>query len=248
MRIKELLINFFFTLAKLIPNNIIVPILVGPLRGSKIITGAPAGEGKGLSLVLNLSEPKKLQMIGELVSPNDIIFDIGANVGIYSLIFSKFCKKVYAFEPVPRNIYFLQRILNLNDIKNVNIIKKAVSDKNGMVPFRKGKSYATGSINEEGHTIVPSITLDSFCQSQKIEPNFLKIDVEGAELFVLKGAKKTLSEYKPIILMEIHGVNLKNKSFKLLKSFGYNYFKLIMFDKSQDIKEFLILETRNSIN
>ena len=66
--------------SKLIPSGMVVPVLKGPLHGAKWIVGAAAGEGKGLSVVLNLSEPEQLYMARRLVLPDAICFDIGANV------------------------------------------------------------------------------------------------------------------------------------------------------------------------
>ena len=208
-------------------------------KRKKIKTGTQAGKGKGLSLIINQSEPKKLNMIEDFVSLNDIIFDIGANIGIYTLIFSKYAKKVYAFEPLPRNYYYLQRTLNINGVENVHIINKAISDRTRTLYFEKGDSWATGSISNEGEIKISSITLDNFCDSNKISPDFLKIDVEGAEYSVLKGAKNILSKNKPGILIEIHGTDTKIKCFEYLKELDYNYFKRIMINKRRGIEEYL---------
>jgi len=93
-------------------------ILRGALKGYKLIMGAPEGSGKGISIIFNLSEPERLKITKDLISKNFIYFDIGANIGIYSLLFSRYSKLVYAFEPLPRNLSFLHIMLTLNKVLN----------------------------------------------------------------------------------------------------------------------------------
>ena len=231
------LITFF---TKFIPTGISFVILRGPLKGYKLIMGAPAGVGKGISVIFNRSEPKRLELTKDLISKNYICFDIGANVGIYSLLFSRYSKLVYAFEPFPRNLSFLNRMLKLNKIENVVIVPCAVADTDGLSWFQEAHSHAEGRLKASGTQPVRVISLDPFIEKIKISPNLLKIDVEGAELSVLKGAKEFLSKAKPILVIETHGDTIKKQCFEFLKQLDYRSFKPIDSNSIQEANDFII--------
>lgn len=234
MILRKLLYNFILRAIRLIPTGIPLIILRGPLRGYKVITGASAGRGKGLSIIFNRSEPERLKFAKDLTLPNFICFDIGANVGIYSLLFAKYSKFVYAFEPFPRNLKFLNKTINLNKVENVKIIPYAVTNKEGVSWFQEGENVAEGKLSPGGALKVKTISLDNFIKKKGIEPNLLKIDVEGAELSVLEGAKNYMLENKPVLLIETHGETLKKNCFKFLDEIGYK--KVIPID-SESIEE-----------
>lgn len=231
---------------KIIPKNYIIPILRGPLRGYKYIMGSAAGYAGGISIIFNLSEPKKLESIEKLVNSKDICFDIGGNIGINSLLFSKIAKQIYIFEPYRRNIFYLFRIIHINNVLNVKIIPKAVSDENGFSYFIKGDSNATGKLNGGGNIKVPTISIDTFCLQNDVIPSFLKIDVEGYEFSVLKGGENILKKNNPKLLIELHGNSNMKKCFYYLKKLGYTYFKPIdsEFSFKKKNREFMILKRR----
>ena len=215
-------------------------ILKGPLRGYKLIIGAPAGSGKGISIIFNRSEPERLKIAKELISKNFICFDIGANVGIYSLLFSRYSRLIYAFEPFPRNLSFLYRMVKLNKIENVIIVPCAVADNDGLSWFQEAHSNAEGRLKTSGSQPVTVIALDTFIKKSKINPNLLKIDVEVAELSVLKGSKELLYNSKPIILIETHVDTIKKKCFEFLRQMGYRHFKPIDSNSIKIANDFVI--------
>lgn len=151
------------------------------------------------------------------LNENDIFFDLGANYGYYSLLASKLVGpqgKVFSFEPDPENFIFLKK----NKRGNISILNKAVADLNGVVDFYKkrlSKDKMNSTIDIENlprisskdepykKITVESITLDNFCSKNGIYPDFIKIDVEGAEEKVLKGAQEILKNRSPIIAMEV---------------------------------------------
>jgi len=208
--------------SKLIPSGMIVPVLKGPLRGAKWIVGAMAGEGKGLSVVLNLSEPEQLDMARRLVLPDAICFDIGANAGLYTLLFAQYCRHVFAFEPLPRNIRYLCRILEVNGVRNATIVPCAVSDSTKLSLFKVGENCALGRIDSKGELPVVTLSCDEFVSAYKVVPSLLKIDVEGAEMLVLKGAENLLSNHKPIILLSTHGEAHRVGCLEILKRMKYS--------------------------
>lgn len=142
----------------------------------------------------------------------DIIFDIGANIGWYSIIFEKKSLKdvkIYAFEPDPLNYSLLQENIKLNNCKNIIPINKAVSDKEGVEIL-----YLYPNKNRGRHSLIPfdnaeevkikTISLDKFVEKANIDLGrikFMKIDIEGYEYIALKGAKNLIS-HVPSFLME----------------------------------------------
>ena len=154
----------------MVPAGIPFKVLRGPLKGKKLIIGAPAGEGKGISVIFNLSEPRRLKLTSDLILKDDICFDIGANVGIYSLLFAEYAKTTYAFEPLPRNLSFLYRMLESNKVNNVVIVPCAVADVDGLTWFEAAESNAEGKVTENGTLPVPVVTLDTFIKKSIICP------------------------------------------------------------------------------
>ena len=159
-----------------------------------------------------------------------VFLDIGANVGKYSIMLGNQLEKkgkVYAFEPEPSNLKSLNRNLNLNKLKNVHIIPLACFDKKGKINF-----YLNNK-NTGGHSLIKKSdkkisinanTLDSIVKVENIKNiKLIKIDVEGAELNVLKGAKEVLKKYKPKIIFETY---FPNKVLPYLKNFNYDIKKI----------------------
>lgn len=219
-------LNLCSIIAKFIPTGIKIPILKGPLRGYYWIVGAAAGEAKGLSVILNLSEKSQLDQAMQNTKKDSVCFDIGANVGFYSLLFARYGKEVISFEPLPRNIYYLYQSININRMKNIKIVPCAIANSVDLNWFDEGCNCATGKMNSEGKLPVFVLSVDYFIFKTNIIPNIMKIDVEGAEFFVLKGASKCISENRPKILISIHGDELRNDCLKFIEDFNYRIIPL----------------------
>jgi len=212
-------------LVRVIPDGTVFPVFKGPLRGAKWIAGAAAGNGKGLSVLINHSEPEQLRVARELMPTKGVCFDIGANVGLYTLLFALHSKRVFAFEPLPRNVGLLYRLICLNKLNNVEILPCAVSDATGLASFSEGSNCATGRLKKAGRLPVVTVTCDDVIQNFDVVPSLLKIDVEGAEMQVLNGARKLLSsETKPVILLSTHGESNRFACLSFLKDVGYSRF------------------------
>ncbi|HDH31695.1 MAG TPA: FkbM family methyltransferase, partial [Candidatus Wolfebacteria bacterium] len=152
--------------------------------------------------------------------------DVGAHVGFYTLLASELVGKtgkVFAFEPLPRNINYLKKHININKCKNITIIENALSNKSGNSFFKINSSSSTGQItNKEGLKII-SATIDNLVFKNKLPvPHSLKIDVEGAELSVLRGAINTLKKYYPAIFLSTHSSEINKHCRNLLSGLGYN--------------------------
>ncbi len=163
-----------------------------------------------------------------------VVLDIGANIGIHSVYVSRYASKVYAFEPVLDTFERLKENLTLNKVTNVEAINSAVGSENTtltMQIFDKANSSWNSFNLPNAHVrpisaqAVPVVTLDSFAEQHNLkEIGFVKIDVEGFELNVLKGASRLLSEKKIAVLSfevtQMHGKHTE-EIFNLLRSHGY---------------------------
>ncbi|GIW67111.1 MAG: hypothetical protein KatS3mg095_1009 [Candidatus Parcubacteria bacterium] len=160
-----------------------------------------------------------------------IFLDVGAHIGKYSILFSDFYDKIYAFEPEPSNFEILKLNIELNNLQNkITPLNLAVSDKNGEIEFFISKYSVTHSIvkNETGKSIkVKSISLDNFFKEYKIKVEdviLIKIDVEGAEDLVLKGMMDSFNKFKGRLIIEIWENNIDSKKFieNFLKERSFN--------------------------
>ncbi len=170
---------------------------------------------------------------------NKVIFDIGANIGVYSLSLYKVAKCIYAFEPERKNFNDLVNNLKINSIKNIKPIMKAMTEvSHQTLPLHlsdKDTGWHSLSISYgENDQMVKTVSVDDFVESEKIQGiGLIKIDVEGAELGVLKGAKYTLSQFHPVILIEFNKPRTELAGYKLndlyllLDKHGYQGYRLI---------------------
>jgi FkbM family methyltransferase len=204
---------------KLVPPTMVMPVLTGKLRGKRWIVGSGIH-----GCWLGWYESEKQRVISKEVRPNTVFYDVGANVGFYSLLASTLVGpgKVFSFEPVPRNLSYLKRHLDLNHARNVDAQALAISDKNSVARFRVEESGYMGHISTEGDISVQTATLDSLVQDGRIlPPNYIKMDIEGAEYEALLGARGCFERYRPTLFLATHGQEVHEQCCGLLKSWGY---------------------------
>jgi FkbM family methyltransferase len=186
--------------------------------------------------------------IMEYFIPNegDTVVDVGAHIGLYTLIAAKKVGpsgKVIAIEPDPENFKILKKNILLNRLMNVEALQCAVySTKEKVKLFlpeiEGGRTIFNTVMQDRARTStenfieVEANTLDDILESINIrEVNWIKIDVEGAELEVLKGAVNTLSSNKNIsLVIEIHGIEIYTEMIKYLKARNLR----IMYEKSNE--------------
>jgi len=196
------------------------PILCGRLKGKLWILGCSS---KIFRFLTTTYESPVTHLFENIVKEGDVIYDIGAHVGYFTLLFSVLVGnkgKVVAFEPNKKNLEILKRHLKINRCKNVIVVDKAVSDKTGITFFDTGDGSWTGKISLTGEYEVEVVKLDDFI-SKNLIPSVIKIDVEGEELNVLRGAKNLLEKYKPTIFLSTHSQELYEKCSVFLKSLNY---------------------------
>lgn len=205
---------------RLIPANTPVPILQGPLRGKLWVKGSSDN-----GCWLGSFEYGKQRLMSSLLHPGDTMYDIGANVGYYTLLASHRVGpsgRVVAFEPLPANVRLVERHLRLNRVRNVSVHEVAVSDREGRARFAPNASNAMGKLSDAGSIEVAMISLDSFVSAAGLpDPTLLKIDVEGAELGVLRGAATLLDRARPSILLATHGAHVHQQCCDVLRNAGY---------------------------
>lgn len=178
----------------------------------------------------------------EIVSANAVIVDAGAHIGLHSVLMSRIIGPggvIYAFEPVKDTYWKLRETLALNRIDNVIAVQSALKDTVGFEKMNifpeassEWNSFGIPATNEDRPIAVeevPTNTLDSFAKERNISHiDFLKIDVEGVEKYVFRGAKRLLNEKRiRIISFEVsqaplEGTNSTAKElFDTLESYGY---------------------------
>jgi FkbM family methyltransferase len=202
----------------MIPKTAVLPILQGPLKGKRWIAGSGIHR-----LWLGSYEPIKMSFAAALARGGDIVFDIGANVGIYTLLFSERVGptgQVVAFEPLPENLAYLKRHLELNHITNAKVVGEAITSVVGSSKFN-ASDPCTGRLESGGRLTVKTTTIDTFVNLTGLIPSLLKIDVEGAEAEVLKGAADTLRKFAPQLLLATHSPAVHQSCSELLTRHGY---------------------------
>jgi FkbM family methyltransferase len=199
--------------------SLVVPVMHGPLRGSKWIVGS-AHHACWLGIY---EQERQRQIAGEL-KPGSVFYDVGANVGLYSLLAARQdpTGRTYAFEPLPKNAWYLRRHLEFNAVHNVKVFELAISDKVGTDVFYEAGDRAMGHLGQGGNLSVRSETLDSLLQKEEISPpHYIKMDIEGAELRALRGASNCIQLHRPVIYLATHGREVHEECCQLLESWGY---------------------------
>jgi FkbM family methyltransferase len=167
------------------------------------------------------TEPHVLRWIHEFLQPGNTFFDVGAHYGWMSLA-ACHCVgakgKVVAFEASPPLVECLQYNKKANRFRQLEIVTKAAAASDDqVVPFyvaNQGDSFLNSLVNhpmgptavpqQKGRIEVQTVTLDEFSKTRKLRPDLIKIDVEGAELMVLRGCGRILAEFRPRFIVAVH--------------------------------------------
>lgn len=187
-------------------------------------------------------EEYERSLFGKSIKPGDTVIDIGAHIGTYTLIAAQKVGpmgKVYAFEPLPKNFELLKKNVEVNGYKNVVLINKAVSNKNGTSKlflsnednFGDQRIYA--SKDNRKFLTIKTITLDNFFKDKTKQIQIIKMDIQGSEVLALTGATKILKQNKHLKLFtELWPKALKEsgssatKYLNLLKKNGLNLYEI----------------------
>lgn len=155
------------------------------------------------------------ELFKSILKPGDTLFDIGANVGFFTIISAPLVGQhghIYAFEPLPDNIDALRHNIDLNGFTNVTLIPSAVAEQMGtgellVADYSGGSALSTANAPPPdmiGKIDVDTVSVDVLVDAGKIRPpSMIKVDVEGAEIGVFKGMTETLRQFQPQVLYEI---------------------------------------------
>lgn len=227
--------------------------LIRKIHGSKMFLDL---KDKGISRELLKNENREflaIEVIKNEIKPGNIIIDIGANIGYYALLEARLVGnsgRIFAIEPVLQNIELLKKNIKINNYQNIEVFQTAIGDKNGMDWMYISQKSNWNSLirrNEILPTIVDKvpvkvITLDSFFKHKKICPDFVRMDVEGYEVEIIKGLEKYfINNRKPLkIFMEIHAdrgiIKIKN----MIKSLKMHRFQTKIIINELDSPQLLI--------
>ena len=178
-------------------------------------------------------EPR--EALFSLIKPGDVVIDVGANIGEVTLGASARVGRegsVYSFEANPLVFEKLRRHIALNGVSNVNEYNMGLSDQAALVHFyspegNRGGGRVAASGDAPGGAAVNLIALDEFWTADKIRLDLIKVDVEGHEHKVLRGAEKTLRRHHPKLFVELNDANLRkyqssaSELLQFLENLGY---------------------------
>jgi FkbM family methyltransferase len=183
---------------------------------------------------MRLWEKETSPVILDHVRRSKCFVDIGANCGIYSVIGCRINPqvRVVAFEPVPKIRATLTNNISKNHFDSrVTVMGVALGETNGVVSFHEAEDATMGSLAVEGYhgqqgnvIQVNCRTLDAVVEELEIEPDFMKIDVEGFEHVVLAGATSTLSRFRPRIVLEANYGDPGTAMTQILSRYGYEFY------------------------
>lgn len=251
-RLKHFIVSFFCKIFQLdFPNRWSV-LIAGQLSG---MWHSADINGKKLKFISNSEllfyrsktildkEPETNQWI-EQIPPDAVFYDVGANVGIFSIMAAMFCRKVYAFEPVAVNYSILNQNLLLNTLDHkVTAYCLAISDKSHFDTMRLssggiGTAHHTFGANRDANhqTFTPvfkqgalAVSLDDLIEVHNFEcPQYLKIDVDGNEHLVIGGAQNLLKnpQLRSILIELNKDLSIDQNLIEAIKSNGFELVKM----------------------
>lgn len=142
---------------------------------------------------------------------NKDIIDAGGYVGDTARLFSSYTdKSIHVFEASPSNMDIIRETIRLNQLENIVPVSKALGEKSGTATFSLGERNSCNSLverpgyNYPNHIEVPVITLDDYVRENNLEVGLIKVDIEGGEQLLLKGAVETIRTQHPILLISIY--------------------------------------------
>jgi FkbM family methyltransferase len=209
------------------------------------------GPGAGLRLdaanakaafTVGTDEPAVQEELVRVLRPGSVLYDVGANVGFMTLIAARMVGPeghVYAFEPIPEIARALAQNAARNDLANVTVLELALSDEAGEAVLRipdvnQGAHLArvADHVAADELTVRTAVLDDLVAERGLRPPTLVKLDVEGAELLVLDGARRTLEAHRPVLVIELH--DTQEPIERLLPELGYELTRIVR-DPARDV-------------
>ena len=211
---------------RLFPTDVVVRVPFGPMRGLRWM---PASMPHGAWL--GTLERTQLDAFIACARPGMTLWDVGANVGLYAIPSGRAVGphgRVFAFEPIVRNVEYLRRHIELNGLTSVTVVESAVADITGRLTMEPGDSASEARLATDGPWSVPAVALDDWrATTSTPAPALVKIDVEGAEDRVLLGTIRTLEVSRPILFISLHGERQRLACREILLALDYELASLL---------------------
>jgi FkbM family methyltransferase len=199
----------------------------GPLKGLQIYTSLDRID----HYVEGTYEPEVIAEFYKHLSNGMCALDIGAHHGYASMLLSKLVGengKVIAYEPVPENVEQFRKTIETNKLMNVILVPYAVSDETKEVIINMSRLYSSAmhfvddNDTQSEHFHVKAVAIDDHIGGELVSRvDFVKIDVEGHEIEVLKGMLNTIEEFRPVIVCEVHNPDNMSRIVPFLEKYGY---------------------------
>ncbi|HKP46615.1 MAG TPA: FkbM family methyltransferase [Pyrinomonadaceae bacterium] len=177
-------------------------------------------------IILGTYEPYMQKAFVRYVRKGATVFDVGAHAGYHtalcSLLVGEF-GKVVSFEPHPKNIASLKSQIEVNRFRNVTVSSFALSDRCGVAQLDTSSGNSQGHVSQAGDFSICLRTMDELVRNEGFaSPDLVKIDVEGHESEVLRGAQQTLVEFKPVVLCDYNDDRSFSEVRDILQPLGYS--------------------------
>ncbi len=219
------------------PQGILVPV-----NDYRLYVNMQMGGISAKLYQTNIWEPIETKLFKDALKSlkhGDNVIDVGANIGYYTIMAAKYLNSgiVHSFEPDGANIKLLNKNIAVNGLENVKVYPGAVSNKEQMTPYYRsgdesGAHNIVGSHNLKAKGVVPTVVLDMLNLSNV---GLMKVDVEGAEVLVIRGARELLQRSHPILFVECWDEGLRQAGFsvkKLIEEIAMlEYDKITMIDE-----------------
>lgn len=164
-------------------------------------------------ILRNDFEPKMVKLFQTLIKKDDVVIDVGANIGCTSILFGELANQVISFEPSPTTFNLLQQNIKQSGLENITLLNSALGSNPGVSEITYAESNRSGGFISNKTTITTGhVTeqieiekLDNIIHDLNISKlDFMKIDVEGFEKEVIEGARDTINKFQPIIVLELN--------------------------------------------
>lgn len=215
---NRLVATVYLKIAKVLLPKVIL------YKGYRIHLDSP--DAMNLSVFGGYYEEYEMSLFELEIESGSVVLDIGANIGLYTLIAARRASKVFSFEPDPRSFSNLKRNVETNNAMNVHLINKAVRNKSGKDPFCSYSKYPLDrgnlhlvsrneKMNQES-IIVETISLDEFFRDKSKRIDIVKMDIEGLELEALEGMADLINTNRNMkFFMEFNPYTLNRRGVKL---------------------------------
>jgi FkbM family methyltransferase len=206
-------------------------------------------------------EPAVSRILGTLIKSSKVYADIGGNVGFFSVLpalMNPGCKIFYfEMDRTIRPLLIRNMTLNRLNPDRITIVNAAVGDRDGEIEYLPHPYSFLAKLGNENIDIydlkysAPQITLDSYFLKEGVDPDLLKIDIDGAEMYALRGMSRILADNRPDLLLEVHPAYLPqfgssaSEVRDFLKERGYRFFQIPDFRNTRTSRLLEILNFEN---